>query len=543
VPEALASFVAGLPGCLRLALPPWTACADGGPLADQPVTDPGLPVAPDDLAYVAFTSGSTGAPKGILGRHGPLSHFLPWQRREFGLAEEDRFSLLSGLGHDPLQRDLFTPLYLGATICIPDPADIVLPGRLSAWMRRQGVSVAHLTPAMGQLLTESGAGTPEVLPTLRYVFLVGDVLTRRDVARLRLLAPGVTCVNLYGSTETQRAVGYHVVDDAEATPAPGERRGKEVLPLGRGMQDVQLLVLSRAGQLAGIGEVGEISMRSPHLARGYLGDEAGTAERFLPNPFTTQVGDRLYRTGDLGRYLPDGEVAFAGRADTQVKIRGFRIELGEIQAQLGRMPGVREAVVLATEEEGAGRRLVAYVVPEPEAQPAPTVADLRGHLKAALPAYMVPSAFVLLSRMLLTPNGKIDRRALLALTTAQPESDTSYRAPQTRAEVVIAGILREVLGVERVSAEDNFFDLGGNSLLLVQVQSRLQAAFEREVAVLDLFSHPTVGTLARHLAPSTEPAAVVAADGAEKLKAGKDRMRRRFKQNQATAETPPRRSP
>ncbi|HEY0511016.1 MAG TPA: amino acid adenylation domain-containing protein [Thermoanaerobaculia bacterium] len=543
VPEALASFVAGLPGCLRLALPPWTECADGGPLADQPVADPGVPVGPDDLAYVAFTSGSTGAPKGILGRHGPLSHFLPWQRREFGLAEEDRFSLLSGLGHDPLQRDLFTPLYLGATICIPDPAEIVLPGRLSAWMRRQGVSVAHLTPAMGQLLTESGAGTPEVLPALRYVFLVGDVLTRRDVARLRLLAPGVTCVNLYGSTETQRAVGYHVVDGAEATPAPGERRGKEVLPLGWGMQDVQLLVLSHAGQLAGIGEVGEISMRSPHLARGYLGDEAGTAERFLANPFTALAGDRLYRTGDLGRYLPDGEVAFVGRADTQVKIRGFRIELGEIQAQLGRMPGVREAMVLATEEEGAGRRLVAYVVLEPGAQPAPSAADLRGHLKAALPAYMVPSAFVLLPRMLLTPNGKVDRRALLALATAQPESDTSYRAPQTRAEVVIAGILREVLGVERVSAEDNFFDLGGNSLLLVQVQSRLQAAFEREVAVLDLFSHPTVGTLARHLAPPTGPAAVAAADGAEQLKAGKDRMRRRFKQNQETAETPPRRSP
>jgi acyl carrier protein len=183
------------------------------------------------------------------------------------------------------------------------------------------------------------------------------------------------------------------------------------------------------------------------------------------------------------------------------------------------------------------------VVPEPGAEPAPSAADLRGHLKAALPAYMVPSAFVLLPRMLLTPNGKIDRRALLALATAPPESDTAYRAPQTRAEVVIAGILREVLGVERVSAEDNFFDLGGNSLLLVQVQSRLQAAFEREVAVLDLFSHPTVGTLARHLAPSAEPAAADDDDGARELQAGKDRMRRRFKQNQETAETPPRRSP
>jgi amino acid adenylation domain-containing protein len=549
VPEPLAGFVTELPGCLCLALPPWTECTGGGPVAGQPATDPGVPVGPDDLAYIAFTSGSTGAPKGILGRHGPLSHFLPWQQRELGLTGEDRFSLLSGLGHDPLQRDLFTPLYLGAAICVPDPAEIAVPGRLSAWMRRQAVSVAHLTPAMGQLLTESGAGAAEALTALRYVFLVGDVLTRRDVARLRRLAPGVACVNLYGSTETQRAVGYHVVDAAEAAdaaPGAGEPSGKEVLPLGRGMQDVQLLVLSRAGQMAGIGEVGEISMRSPHLARGYLGDASGTADRFLANPFTARAGDRLYRTGDLGRYLPDGEVAFAGRADTQVKIRGFRIELGEIQAQLGRLPGVREAVVLATDEDGAGRRLVAYAVLEPAAAPPPSTAELRAHLKAALPAYMVPSAFVLLPRMLLTPNGKIDRRALLALATAQPASDAAYRAPQTRAEVVIAGILREVLGVERVGAEDNFFDLGGNSLLLVQVQSRLQAAFEREVAVLDLFSNPTVGALARHLAPPAVPepsAGGAAGDDAEKLKAGRDRLRRRFKQNQDTAANPPRRSP
>jgi amino acid adenylation domain-containing protein len=537
VPEPLASFVAELPGCLRLVLPPWGACADGGP-----ATDPLTPIGPDDLAYIAFTSGSTGTPKGILGRHGPLSHFLPWQCQELGLAGSDRFSLLSGLSHDPLQRDLFTPLYLGATICIPDPAEMVIPGRLSAWMRRQGVSVAHLTPAMAQVLTETGAGAPEVLPALRYVLLVGDVLTRRDVARLRRLAPGVTCINLYGSTETQRAVGYHRVDDAEAAPAPGEQPGKEVLSLGRGMKDVQLLVLNRGGQMAGIGEMGEISVRSPHLARGYLGDEAGTAERFLANPFTARSGDRLYRTGDLGRYLPDGEVAFAGRADTQVKIRGFRIELGEIQAQLGRVPGVREAVVLATAESGAGRRLVAYVVPEPGAE-IPSAADLRTRLKAVVPAYMVPSAFVLLPRMLLTPNGKIDRRALLALETAQPESDAAYRAPQTRAEILIAGILQEVLGVDRVGAEDNFFDLGGNSLLLLQVQSRLQAAFHREVPVLELFSNPTVGTLARSLAPPEVPEpAVTIDDGAAQLKAGRDRLRRRFQQNLETTAAPPRRS-
>src|SRR6185436_2574262 len=234
------------------------------------------------------------------------------------------------------------------------------------------------------LLTEglsgSGDGAAPAIPTLRWVLLVGDVLTRLDVDRLRRIAPRATCVNLYGSTETQRAVGYHVVEEQEIADA----RAPQVLPLGRGMRDVQLLVMSRVGpdsppRLAGVGEVGEIWVRSPHLARGYLRDQALTAERFQADPFVDPTdrtdptdrsdrsgkpGTRAYRTGDLGRYLPNGEVTFAGRADQQVKIRGFRIELGEIEAALGRLPGVREAVVLARENGPGDRHLVAYVVGE-----------------------------------------------------------------------------------------------------------------------------------------------------------------------------------
>ncbi|HEX9668794.1 MAG TPA: phosphopantetheine-binding protein, partial [Thermoanaerobaculia bacterium] len=247
------------------------------------------------------------------------------------------------------------------------------------------------------------------------------------------------------------------------------------------------------------------------------------------------------------RYLPDGEAAFAGRADTQVKIRGFRVELGEIAAQLGRLPGVREAEVLAV-GDAAGRWLAAFVVPEsrgPEGTAeVPSGAELRARLKERLPAYMVPASFVLLPRLPLTPNGKVDRRALLALA-ARPQSDADYRAPQTAVEVTIAGIVREVLGVERVGLDDNFFDLGGNSLALVRVQSRLQAAFQRELPVFELFTNPTVSALGRHLAPTApdQPAATAADHGAEELAAGKRRRQRRFQLNQQAAEVPAKRSP
>jgi len=307
---------------------------------------------------------------------------------------------------------------------------------------------------------------------------------------------------------------------------------REVLPLGKGMKDVQLLVLNAAGGLAGIGEVGEICVRSPHLARGYLGDERLTRERFPANPFTGRERDRLYRTGDLGRYSPDGSVTFVARADQQVKIRGFRIELGEIEAQICRFPAVREAIVLAREDTPGDRRLAAYVVPDPAAGPAPAVAELRSFLKGRLPGYMVPASFVLLERLPVTPNGKVDRKALLRIDDRQRETDVNSIAPQTGTELAIAAILQEVLRVEQVGVDDNFFDLGGNSLLLVQVHSRLQELFGREILLVEIFNNPTVRALATHLGgtgastPTPEPSG----DRTEQLRQGRERLRRRLQQ-------------
>jgi len=370
---------------------------------------------PGDTAAVSFTSGSTGAPKGVVQTHGSMSHFIPWHQEVLGFTDEDRHTLLSGLAHDPLQRDIFYALGTGSTLCIPDPGRTEEPGYLAAWMRRERITVSNLTPAMSRLLTELPPGDPLVdLPDLRVVALAGDVLTRRDVERLRRLAPQALCLNVYGATESQRALSYHVIEDGSA----GER---QVLPLGRGTRDVQLLVLGGSGAIAGIGELGEIAIRSPHLAEGYLNDPGLNARRFVPNPFTREPGDRIYLSGDLGRYLPGGEVAMAGRADQQIEIRGFRIEPAEIEAALGQIAGVRESVVVGRE---AGD-LVAYVVLDPAAARA-TTEDLRDRLRERLPAFMMPAVFVPMSRLPLDPNGKVDRRAL-------PDPEESLPAPDRQA--------------------------------------------------------------------------------------------------------------
>jgi amino acid adenylation domain-containing protein/non-ribosomal peptide synthase protein (TIGR01720 family) len=458
-------------------------------LADVSPDAPEVEIGPDSLAYLSFTSGTTGTPKAVMGRHGSLTHFTPWLAERFALTAEDRYSLLSGLAHDPLHRDVFTPLQLGAAVVAPDPEEMGTPGYLGEWMAAAGVTVAHLTPAMGQVLAEAaeldddggGAGS---LPALRRAFFVGDVLMRGDVARLRRLAPGVTVINYYGSTETQRAVSHHVVDPDAGPDA------KPIIPLGRGIPDVQLLVRTGAGALAGIGELGEVWLRSPHVALGYRGDPELTAARFVRNPWTSEPGDAMYRTGDLGRYTPAGEVEPAGRADQQVKVRGFRIELGEVEAALAKHPAVREAVALAR-GEGDAKRLVAWLTSATGERPA--ARELREHLRALLPDFMVPSAFAWLDALPLTPNGKVDRRALP--DPAAPASPVPT-TPRTPTEEVIAEIWAEVLGVESVGVEDDFFLLGGHSLRATQVLARVKRTLGVEVPLRVLFENPTVAGLA-----------------------------------------------
>lgn len=473
-----------------ITLPGLSQARDTHFLAEYPTTTPNVPVGPDDIASITFTSGSTGRPKGILQRHGPLTHFIPWQQTTFGLNEHDRYTMLSGLSHDPLQRDIFTPLCLGATICIPAPAEIGMPGWLSQWMEREAITIANLTPAMLQLVTQRFASDQQrLLPALRCAFTVGDALKRHDVARLWAMAPNVSCINLYGSTETQRAVGFYIILRDE--PKSDHHTLKGVIPLGRGVCDAQLLVLTPTHALCGVGEQGEIAIRSPHLAKGYLGNAVLTHERFISNPFTQLPEDRLYCTGDLGRYLPNGDVEYLARNDQQVQIRGFRIELGEIEAVLRDHLLVRDAAVIADDDPGGDKRVIAYIVPN---QAHITQEDIAGIRKAAqikLPMYMIPTAFIIITAIPLTPNGKLDRSALPRPDSAAL-STTTIHAPSTPLEAALAQIWKVVLNIEHIGVDDNFFDLGGHSLLATQLIARIIESINTSVTLRMLFEAPTI---------------------------------------------------
>ena len=433
-------------------------------VADAPADTPPPPL--EERGYLAFTSGTTGEPKVVVAPERALAHFLDVYARAFDLGADDRFALLSGLAHDPALRDMFTPLVVGGTLCVPEQEWLRDPGRLGAWLVDERISVVHLTPQLARLLYQSlGDGS---LPALRLILLGGDQAVGEDAAGLRRVAPGARVVVAYGTTETPQVHAWYEVGADDGT-----------LPVGRGVDGSQLIVLDESGSPAGVGELGEVVVRSRFLADGYL-DPVLTADRF---------GDDRYRTGDLGRYRPDGTVVLAGRRDDQVKVRGFRVELGEIEAALLGHPGVRDASALAVDH---GVR--AYVV-APGLQPH----DLLAFLRECLPDYAVPAGVELLQALPRTPNGKVDRAALPRLRQAERPADLPDDEQGTPSEQAVAEAWRSVLGLGRVGLSANFFDIGGNSLTILAVQARLEARTGREIPVVDLFRHPTVRALAAHL--------------------------------------------
>ena len=322
--------------------------------------------------------------------------------------------------------------------------------------------------------------------------------------QIRELAPNAKIGSFYGATEIQRAVGYFQILDELFINSTNANRA---VPLGRGIKDVQLLLLNKNRQLAGVGELAELYVRSPHLATGYIGDEKLTAERFVTNPFTRDPDDRLHRTGEFGRYLPDGNVEWAGRNDRRVNIRGFRVELAEIESVLSQQPAVKDAAVIAKEFllEGSTHdlRLVAYVVPDRD-QPL-SIDGLRSFLSARLPDYMVPSHILILGRLPLTPNGKVDYQALPSADQSLTGQKDAFMAPRNNVEVKLCKIFSQVLEIEQVGVNDNFFRLGGHSLLAAQAAARIKEAFGLGLELRTFLESPTVAALAKHIASRIKP--------------------------------------
>jgi amino acid adenylation domain-containing protein len=408
---------------------------------------PGLDAAsPDSPAYILFTSGSTGRPKGVAASHVPLSRFTAWQAAEFGLTASDRFGLLAGLSHDPLLRDIFTPLGLGATVVIPDAQTVVEPGALAQWFRKAAISVAHITPALGQVLL-AGAAKVRTLPELRRLFWGGDLLPTQLARDMAGLAPNAEQSNFYGATETPQAVAVFRNPD---------QTGGRNAPIGRGVNGAQLLVVDAEGRPVGVGEAGEVAVRSSYLSLGYI--EAG---RVVP-----PLDRTLYRTGDRGFHLPDGDVLLLGRADDQVKVRGHRVELAEVAAALKAQPRVGEAIAVAA-GEGTALRIFGFVSPARGAPPGE--AELMAGLAVRLPAYMLPRAVRVLERLPLLPNGKVDRQALVALALAgQSDSPTANDPGASPTERALIARWSGVLGDAGISRTTTFAGLGGDSLSYVQ---------------------------------------------------------------------------
>jgi amino acid adenylation domain-containing protein len=459
--------------------------------------------------YHLFTSGSTGRPKAIFTDLLPLTHFIHWHVRTFRMGESDRFTMLSGLGHDPILRDIFTPLCAGGTLCVPPQGAMTSPRSLLAWMKAERVSVSHLTPQLVRLLHQQarhendGQAVAPYLEALRCAFFGGDSLTFADLRSWKEIAPNATCVNFYGATETPQAVGYYVVDD-HTIFASAASDGARV-PVGRGIADVQLLLLRQGLELAPIGQEGEIFVRTAFLSRGYVGDPPGTADRFLPNPYTNIPGDSMYRTGDRGRFLEDGTVEYVGRVDDQVKVRGFRVETSEVELKLMGLQFVENAVVVAVPHSVLGSQLVAFVVAKHPALPAtPNPAHLAEHLRMALfeqlPDYMVPTRIQLLDQLPLTPNAKVDRSALRTLAARAEGDNAAPESPRTKdVHSVVRGIWERWLGARNISNESDFLFLGGNSLMAVSMSLEIEEQTQVTIDPSSLFELRTLGRFCEHI--------------------------------------------
>jgi len=445
-------------------LPPAVASREGIPLTEN-------------LAYVIYTSGSTGKPKGVQISHRSLVNFLVAMQGEPGFTEGDTLLAPTTLSFDISALELFLPLITGARVVIVSQETAADGVELLRRLESSGATVMQATPATWRLLLEAGWRKAAGLKVL-----CGGEALPRDLAD-RILKTGAQLWNMYGPTET-------TVWSSVCRVEPGN----DAPPIGPPIANMDFHVLDGSLQLVPLGVPGELHIGGDGLGRGYLNRPELNAEKFIPHPFRKEPGQGVYKTGDIVRRLPDGRFDFLGRADTQVKIRGFRIELGEIESLLRRYPHVNEAVVVIREDTPGDQRLIAYLTTEQS--PAPEHKSLRAFLQRELPEFMIPSAYVILDAFLLTPTGKINRRALPEPADEHLDHSPTYVAPRTPIQKIIASAWQDILGLEKVGIHDNFFELGGHSLLATRVLARLRQTLKTNLSLRGIVDNPTVASLA-----------------------------------------------
>lgn len=486
---------------LTAATPPWTGMPDTDP-------DPrAVGLEAGHLAYVLYTSGSTGRPKAVAMPHAPLVNLVHWQVRQPGSDLPRRTLQFAALGFDVAFQEIFATLCTGGCLCMVDQDTRVSAHRLFDFIRTQRIERAFLPYFALQMLAEGVEAALDGMPedaaldcALREVITAGEQLRiepkiRRLFERLR----GCRLHNHYGPTETHVVTAHTLPEDTAEWP---------LLPsIGRPIANARVYVLDDLLEPVPPGVVGELHLAGPVVARGYVGHDDLTAERFLPDPFVATPGARMYRSGDLGRWCVDGTLEYLGRRDLQVKVRGFRVEPGEIEVQAMACPGVREAGVVVREDTPGFKRIVAYYTPVDPLRPV-AAETLRRHLAGVLPEYMVPVAYVPLDALPLTPNGKLDRAALPPPGRGRPPCAGPYEAPRGRTEGALCRAMAQVLDLEEVGRNDDFFQLGGGSLLATRMVERLHREAGLELAVTALFAHPSPAALARTLDGSAGAGAV-----------------------------------
>ncbi len=455
--------------------------ADAVVLAQQSPTDPISAVTADDLAYVIYTSGSTGRPKGVQIIHDGLLNLVFWHQRAFTVTSPDRATQVSSPAFDATGWELWPYLTCGAGVYLPDDEIRVAPSLLRDWLVNHGITITFLpTPLAESIMALEWPSNT----SLRFLLTGADTLHHYPSPTLPF-----ALINNYGPTEATVVATFGRVLPVGHPDMPPS--------IGRPIANMQVYILDEYLRQVPIGMPGELHIGGVGLARGYLNRPELTAEKFIPNPFSDNAGARLYRTGDLARYLPDGEIAFIGRTDHQVKIRGYRIEPDEIVSVLNGHPAVQTSLVVAREDTPGDKRLVAYIVPVPETHV--TASSLRNALMTRLPDYMIPAAFVLLEALPLTPNGKVDRASLPAPDVTNTVQEEAVATPGTPIEEQLVGIVLSLLGLEQIGIDDNFFLLGGNSLMGTQIIVRVAETFGVDLSLRVLFEAPTVRQLAAEI--------------------------------------------